>query len=109
MQNTKCAMYIGSNAAEAHPVSMLQHAACEGTGANDRGGSAFHANRSESRRVRAHPLRHGHSFCSACCTSFQERLGKTRSTSMIGFYGMQQVKEEALKKWTPEEVHNVPA
>src|SRR5436309_3890709 len=33
MQNTKCAMYIGSNAAEAHPVSMLQLLHAKETGA----------------------------------------------------------------------------
>jgi len=33
MQNSKCALYIGSNAAEAHPVSMLHmlHAKESGT------------------------------------------------------------------------------
>ena len=33
MQNTKCAMYIGSNAAEAHPVSMLHMLHAKETGA----------------------------------------------------------------------------
>src|SRR5438128_160527 len=32
MQNTKCAMYIGSNAAEAHPVSMLHMLHAKETG-----------------------------------------------------------------------------
>jgi formate dehydrogenase major subunit len=33
MQNTKCAMYIGSNAAEAHPVSMMHMLHAKETGA----------------------------------------------------------------------------
>ena len=33
MRNTKCAMYIGSNAAEAHPVSMLHMLHAKETGA----------------------------------------------------------------------------
>src|SRR5690242_17871116 len=33
MQNTKCALYIGSNAAEAHPVSMLHMLHAKETGA----------------------------------------------------------------------------
>jgi len=33
MQNTKCAMYIGSNAAEAHPVSLVHMLHAKETGA----------------------------------------------------------------------------
>jgi len=37
MQNSKCALYIGSNAAEAHPGVDAAHAACEGEGREDGG------------------------------------------------------------------------
>ena len=53
MQNTKCAMYIGSNAAEAHPVSLLHMLHAKENGAKMivcR--PALHADRGESRRVR---------------------------------------------------------
>jgi formate dehydrogenase major subunit len=57
MQNTKCAMYIGSNAAEAHPVSMLHMLHAKETGAeDDRRRSAVHAHRGQGRRIRADSL-----------------------------------------------------
>ena len=83
-QNSKCMMFLGSNAAEAHPVSMLHtlHAkenGCQG----DRRRPALHAHRREGRHVRAHPLRQRRRrSCSACCTTSSRTAGKTRSTSM---------------------------
>ncbi len=78
MQNTKCAMYIGSNAAEAHPVSHAAHAAREGDRReDDRRRSALHADGGQGRRVRADPLRHRHPVPVRHAVShLQERLGR---------------------------------
>ena len=83
MQNTKCALYIGSNAAEAHPVSMLHMLHAQGDRRqDDRRRSALHAHRGQGGRVRAHPLRHATSrSCSACCTTSSRTAGRTSSTS----------------------------
>jgi formate dehydrogenase major subunit len=61
MRNSKCAMYIGSNAAEAHPGLDAAHAARQGNRLqDDRRRSALHAHGSQGRRVRADPLGLGH-------------------------------------------------
>jgi formate dehydrogenase major subunit len=78
MRNTKCAMYIGSNAAEAHPVSMLHMLHAKETGReDDRRRPALHADRGEGRRVRADPLRLGHPVpVRRAAPHLQERLGR---------------------------------
>jgi formate dehydrogenase major subunit len=78
MSNTKCALYIGSNAAEAHPVSMLHMLHAKETGAKmivvD---PRLHAHRRQGRRVCAHPLRHRHSVpVRRPVSRLQERLGR---------------------------------
>ena len=83
MQNTKCALYIGRNAAEAHPVSMLHMLHAKETGAqDDRRRPALHAHRGEGRRVRAHPLRHRHRVpVRHAATTSSRTAGRTSSTS----------------------------
>ena len=78
MRNSKCAMYIGSNAAEAHPVSMLHMLHAKETGMqDDRRRPALHAHRGEGRRVRPHPLGLGHPVpVRRAAPHLQERLGR---------------------------------
>ena len=77
MQNSKAALYIGSNAAEAHPVSHAAHAACQGERLqDDRGRSALHAHGGQGGRVHPHPLRLGHPVpVRRAVPRVQERLG----------------------------------
>jgi len=105
MQNTKCALYIGSNAAEAHPVSMLH---------------MLHAKETGSRLIVVDP-RYTRTAAKA------DEYVRIRSGSDIPFlfgllhhvfkngwedkkyindrvYGMDKVKEEVLAKWTPDKV-----
>jgi len=105
MQNTKCAMYIGSNAAEAHPVSMLH---------------MLHAKQTGAKMIVVDPR-----FTrTAAKADYYVRL---RSGTDIPFifgmlhhifkngwedkeyihdrvYGMDKVREEVLTKWTPDKV-----
>src|SRR5512132_3194698 len=105
MQNTKCAMYIGSNAAEAHPVSMLH---------------VLHAKETGAKMIVVDPR-----FTrTAAKADYYVRL---RSGTDIPFifgmlhhifkngwedkeyihdrvYGMDKVREEVLTKWTPDKV-----
>jgi formate dehydrogenase major subunit len=112
MQNTKCAMYIGSNAAEAHPVSMLH---------------MLHAKENGARMIVVDPR-----FTRTAAKA--DQYVRIRSGSDVAFlfgvlyhvfsngwedkqyindrvYGMDKIKDEVLKKWTPkavEEVTGVP-
>jgi formate dehydrogenase major subunit len=108
MQNSKCAMYIGSNAAEAHPVSMLH---------------MLHAKETGCRMIVVDPR-----FTrTAAKADYYVRI---RSGTDIAFlfgmlyhifkngwedkqyihdrvYGMDKVKEEVMTKWTPDKVTEV--
>ncbi len=108
MQNTKCAMYIGSNAAEAHPVSMLHMLHAKETGAKmivvDPRFTRTAAKADEYVRIRSG-------------TDIPFLFGMLHIIFKNGWednkylhdrvYGMKEVREEVLKKWTPEEVQNV--
>ena len=78
MQNSKCALYIGSNAAEAHPVSMLHMLHAKETGTqDDRGRPALHPHGGQGRRVRPHPLGLRHPVpVRHAVPHLQERLGR---------------------------------
>ncbi|MEP7181219.1 MAG: formate dehydrogenase subunit alpha [Betaproteobacteria bacterium] len=105
MQNTKCALYIGSNAAEAHPVSMLH---------------MLHAKEKGSRMIVVDPR-----FTRTAAKA--DEYVRIRSGSDIPFlfgllyhvfkngwedkqylhdrvFGMEKVKEDVLAKWTPDKV-----
>ena len=108
MQNSKCALYIGSNAAEAHPVSMLH---------------MLHSKETGCRMIVVDPR-----FTrTAAKADYYVRL---RSGSDIAFifgmlyhifkngwedkqyihdrvYGMDKVREEVMTKWTPDKVTEV--
>ena len=77
MQNAKAILFIGSNAAEAHPVAMLHVLHAKENGAKMivvR--SALHPHRGQGRPVRALPLRHRHpAHLRHPPPHLQERLG----------------------------------
>jgi formate dehydrogenase major subunit len=112
MQNTKCAMYIGSNAAEAHPVSMLHMLHAKETGAKmivvDPRFTRTAAKADEYVRIRSG-------------TDIPFLFGLLHHVFKNGWedkqyindrvYGMDKVREEVMTKWTPaavEEVCGVP-
>ena len=98
LQNTKCMMFIGSNAAEAHPVSMLH---------------ALHAKESGAKIIVCDPrftrtaakadqyvrLRSG--------TDIAFLMGMLHHIFKNGWEDKEYIKEEALTKWTPEKVLEV--
>jgi len=108
MQNSKVAMYIGSNAAEAHPVSMLH---------------MLHAKENGCKMIVVDPR-----FTRTAAKA--DEYVRIRSGSDIAFlfgllhiifkngwedkkyindrvFGMDKVKEEVMDKWTPEKVEEV--
>jgi formate dehydrogenase major subunit len=108
MQNAKAALYIGSNAAEAHPVSMLH---------------MLHAKETGCKMIVADPR-----FTRTAAKA--DQYVRIRSGTDIAFlfgvlyhvfkngwedkqyiadrvYGMDKVREEVLAKWTPDKVEEV--
>ena len=108
MQNTKCAMYIGSNAAEAHPVSMLH---------------MLHAKEKGAKMIVCDPR-----FTRTAAKA--DHYVRIRSGSDVAFlfgvlyhifkngwedqkyindrvYGMDKVKADVMAKWTPDKVTDV--
>jgi len=105
MQNTKCAMYIGSNAAEAHPVSMLHMLHAKEIGAKmivvDPRFTRTAAKADEYVRLRSGgdiPFLFGmlhHIF---------KNGWEDKQYIHDRVYGMEKVKEEVMAKWTPDKV-----
>ena len=108
MQNSKCALYIGSNAAEAHPVSMLH---------------MLHAKENGCKMIVVDPR-----FTRTAAKA--DEYVRIRSGSDIAFlfgvlhhifkngwedkkyvndrvYGMEDVKKDVMAKWTPDKVEEV--
>lgn len=108
IQNTKCMMFIGSNAAEAHPVSMLH---------------ALHAKETGAKVIVCDPR-----FTRTAAKA--DQYIRFRSGTDVAFifgmlyhifkngwedekyihdrvYGMDKVREEVMKKWTPDKVMEV--
>ncbi len=108
MGNTKCALYIGSNAAEAHPVSMVH---------------MLHAKENGAKMIVVDPR-----FTRTAAKA--DHYVRLRSGSDIAFmfgmlyhifkngwedpkyihdrvYGMDKVKAEVMAKWTPDKVEEV--
>ncbi|MEO8739088.1 MAG: formate dehydrogenase subunit alpha [Casimicrobiaceae bacterium] len=108
MQNTKCALYIGSNAAEAHPVSMVHMLHAKETGARmivvDPRFTRTAAKADEFVRIRSG-------------TDIPFLFGMLHHIFKNGWedpqyihdrvYGMDKVKEECMTKWTPDKVEEV--
>ncbi|HEX4234469.1 MAG TPA: formate dehydrogenase subunit alpha [Caldimonas sp.] len=105
MRNTKCALYIGSNAAEAHPVSMLHMLHAKETGAKmivvDPRFTRTAAKADEYVRIRSGsdiPFMFGvlhHIF---------KNGWEDKKYIADRVYGMDKVKAEVMAKWTPDKV-----
>ena len=105
MQNTRCALYIGSNAAEAHPVSMVHMLHAKEHGAKmivvDPRRTRTAAKADEYVRIRSGtdiPFLFGllHHI-------FKNGWEDTRYIN-DRVYGMDKVRAEVLAKWTPDKV-----
>ena len=107
MQNTKCALYIGSNAAEAHPVSVLHMLHAKENGAKmivvDPRFTRTAAKADEYVRIRS-----GSDIAFLWGILNQIFINGWEDKKYINdrVYGMEKVRDE-VKKWTPEEVERV--
>jgi len=108
MRNSKCAMYIGSNAAEAHPVSMLHMLHAKETGTKmivvDPRFTRTAAKADEYVRLRS-----GSDI--ALLFGMMHHIFKNgwedKKYIADRVYGMDKVRDEALSKWTPDKVQEV--
>ena len=108
MQNSKCALYIGSNAAEAHPVSMLHMLHSKETGCKmiviDPRFTRTAAKADQYVRIRSGtdiPVLFGvlyHIF---------KNGWEDKKYINDRVFGMDKVREEVLAKWTPDKVEEV--
>jgi formate dehydrogenase major subunit len=105
MQNSKCALYIGSNAAEAHPVSMLHMLHAKETGTKmivvDPRFTRTAAKADEFVRIRS-----GSDIPFLFGVLYHIFKNNWEDTKYINdrVHGMENVKAEVLAKWTPEKV-----
>jgi formate dehydrogenase major subunit len=105
MQNSKCALYIGSNAAEAHPVSMLHMLHSKETGCKmivvDPRFTRTAAKADEYIRIRS-----GSDIPFLFGLLYHIFKNGWEDTKYINdrVYGMDKVKAEVLAKWTPDKV-----
>ena len=107
MQNTKCAMYIGSNAAEAHPVSMLHMLHAKETGAKmivvDPRFTRTAAKADEYVRIRSGT---DIPFLFGMLHIIFKNGWEDKKYIHDRVYGMDKVREESMK-WTPDKVQDV--
>ena len=105
MRNTKCAMYIGSNAAEAHPVSMLHMLHAKETGAKmivvDPRFTRTAAKADEYVRIRSGS---DIPFLFGVLHHIFKNGWEDKKYIADRVYGMDKVREEVLAKWTPDKV-----
>jgi formate dehydrogenase major subunit len=105
MQNTKCALYIGSNAAEAHPVSMLHMLHAKETGAKlivvDPRYTRTAARADEYVRLRAGA---DIPFLFGMLHHIFKNGWEDKKYINDRVYGMDKIKEEVMTKWTPDKV-----
>ncbi len=105
MQNTKCAMYIGSNAAEAHPVSMLHMLHAKETGAKmivvDPRFTRTAAKADYYVRLRSGT---DIPFIFGMLHHIFKNGWEDKEYIHDRVYGMDKVREEVLTKWTPDKV-----
>ena len=108
MQNTKCAMYIGSNAAEAHPVSMLHMLHAKETGAKmivvDPRFTRTAAKADEYVRIRSGT---DIPFLFGMLYHIFKNGWEDKQYINDRVYGMDKVKEDVMAKWTPDKVEEV--
>ena len=105
MQNTKCMLYIGSNAAEAHPVSMLHALHARETGAKmivvDPRFTRTAAKADEFVRIRSgSDIAFLFGLLHVIFTKGWE--DKTYINDRV--YGMEKVREDVMAKWDPKTV-----
>jgi formate dehydrogenase major subunit len=108
MQNAKAAMYIGSNAAEAHPVSMLHMLHAKETGTKmivvDPRFTRTAAKADEYVRIRSGS---DIAFVFGMLHHIFKNGWEDKKYIHDRVYGMDKVREEALTKWTPDKVQDV--
>jgi formate dehydrogenase major subunit len=105
MQNTKCAMYIGSNAAEAHPVSMLHMLHAKETGARmivvDPRFTRTAAKADQFIRIRSGT---DIPFLFGMVWHIFNQGWEDKQYINDRVFGMEKVKEDIMKKWHPKAV-----
>jgi formate dehydrogenase major subunit len=105
MQNSKCAMYIGSNAAEAHPVSMLHMLHAKETGCKmivvDPRYTRTAARSDEYVRIRSGT---DIPFLFGMLHHIFKNGWEDKKYINDRVYGMDKIKEEVMTKWTPAAV-----
>ncbi|WP_343620640.1 molybdopterin-dependent oxidoreductase, partial [Ralstonia sp.] len=108
MQNAKCALYIGSNAAEAHPVSMLHLLHAKETGCKvivvDPRYTRTAAKSDEYVRIRSGT---DIAFLFGVLYHIFKNGWEDKQYIHDRVYGMDKVREEVLTKWTPDKVEEV--
>jgi len=108
MQNSKAAMYIGSNAAEAHPVSMLHMLHAKETGTKmivvDPRFTRTAAKADEYVRIRSGS---DIAFLFGMLHHIFKNGWEDKKYIHDRVYGMDKVREEVLAKWTPDKVQDV--
>ena len=105
MQSTKCALYIGSNAAEAHPVSMLHMLHAKEGGAKlivvDPRFTRTAAKADEYVRIRSGT---DIPFLFGLVYHIFKNGWEDKKYIEDRVYGMDKVREEVMSKWTPDKV-----
>jgi formate dehydrogenase major subunit len=105
MSNAKCALYIGSNAAEAHPVSMLHMLHAKETGAKmivvDPRFTRTAAKADEYVRIRSGT---DIPFLFGVLYHIFKNGWEDKKYINDRVYGMEKVKEDVMAKWTPDKV-----
>jgi formate dehydrogenase major subunit len=108
MRNSKCAMYIGSNAAEAHPVSLLHMLHAKETGTKmivvDPRFTRTAAKADEYVRLRSGS---DIAFLFGMMHHIFKNGWEDKQYIKDRVYGMDKVRDEALNKWTPDKVTDV--
>jgi formate dehydrogenase major subunit len=105
MQNTKCALYIGSNAAEAHPVSMMHMLHAKETGAKmivvDPRFTRTAARADEYVRIRSGS---DIPFLFGLLYHIFKNGWEDKKYINDRVYGMDQIKADVMANWTPDKV-----
>jgi len=108
MRNSKCAMYIGSNAAEAHPVSLLHMLHAKETGTKmivvDPRFTRTAAKADEYVRMRSGT---DVAFLFGLLHHIFKNGWEDKQYIKDRVYGMDKVRDDVLAKWTPDKVKDV--
>ncbi len=106
MRNSKCALYIGSNAAEAHPVSMLHMLHAKETGCKmivvDPRFTRTAAKADEFVRIRSGS---DIPFLFGVLYHIFQNGWESKEYIQARVYGMDKVRENVMANWTPDKVH----